>query len=108
MRIRLSELRSVVRQVIVEAAGFDLTMATYNGQLVVTNGSQILLPGVGNMPQMPKGLTQPGAPGRSSLKFLGISATGDILNAFDPKGVEALRNIGSDSIKYPNNAGRAA
>ena len=84
MRIRLSELRTIVRKIIVESAGFDLTMATYNGQLVVTNGSQILLPGEGKMPQMPKGLT--------SLKFLGISAVGDILNAFDPKGIELLRS----------------
>lgn len=84
MRVRLSELRSIIRQVIVEAAGFDLTMATYNGKLVVTNGSQVLLPGAGEMPQMPKGLT--------SLKFLGISAAGDILNAFDPKSIEMLRS----------------
>ena len=82
MRIRLSELRKIVKRAIFEARSFDLMMASYEGQIVVTNGSQILFAGEGSVPQMPKKL--------SSLRFLGIRAEGDILNAFDPNGLRLL------------------
>jgi len=83
MRIRLSELRAIVRQVIAEGRDFSLSLATYENTLVVTNGSQILLPGQGKSPQMPD---------LKKLRLLPIPAEGDMLGSFDAKGLEMLRS----------------